>query len=382
MNLTSSELLRYSRHLNLPEFETSHQQKLKDAKVLVVGTGGLGAPLLQYLVAAGVGTIGLIDYDVIDISNLQRQVLFSTEDIGKSKTEVASEKLKALNPNINVLVYDEKLDSSNAMDIVAEFDVVADGTDNFPTRYLVNDACVLLKKVNVHASVFRFQGQVSVFNMPLKDGKRGPDYRDLFASPPPPEMVSSCAEGGVLGVLPGIMGSFQALEVIKVITGIGEVLSGKLLIIDTLTMNNNLLKFSKNPDNPVSGDNPSITQLIDYEEFCGHTAQKESPSEIDVSTLHDWSNKNSEEFQLIDVRETHEYEAGNINGETIPLSVLETMIDHISQDKKVVIHCKSGARSKKAISLLQKKYKFGNLYNLKGGILAWKDKYAPDLVVI
>lgn len=381
-DLSADEVLRYSRHLNLPDFSQSEQLKIKAASVLVVGTGGLGAPVLQYLTAAGVGTIGLIDFDVVDVSNLQRQVLFSTNDVGKSKVEVAEKRLKALNPHLNFVVYNEPLNSGNALEILKDFDIIADGTDNFPTRYLINDACVLLEKINVHASVFRYEGQVSVFNYPGQNGERGPNYRDLFANPPAPEFVSSCAEGGIIGVLPGILGSMQALEIIKIVIGKGQVLSGKVFIFDALSMHSRILSFDKNSKNPISGDNPTITALIDYEEFCGHNQQSEQHKAIDVVKLKEWLAVPGTEFQLIDVREKMEYETGNIDAESMPLSILESSVKNISKDKPVVIHCKSGARSKKAISLLSKKYGYTNLYNLTGGIVAWKEKYAPDLIVL
>ncbi|MEL6561126.1 MAG: molybdopterin-synthase adenylyltransferase MoeB [Bacteroidota bacterium] len=381
-DFSADELLRYSRHLNLPDFSQSEQLKLKSARVLVVGTGGLGAPVLQYLTAAGVGTIGLIDFDVVDVSNLQRQVLFSTNDVGKSKVEVAKRRLRALNPHLNFVVYNQPLNSENALEILEDFDIIADGTDNFPTRYLINDACVLLGKINVHASVFRYEGQVSVFNYPDQNGERGPNYRDLFANPPAPEFVSSCAEGGIIGVLPGILGSMQALEILKIIIGKGQILSGKIFIFDALSMHSRVLGFKKNAENPISGENPTITELIDYEEFCGHNQQSEQHRAIDVAKLQEWLAGSPVEFQLIDVRETTEYEVGNIGAESMPLSVLESLTEKIATDRPVVIHCKSGARSKKAISLLSKKYGYANLYNLTGGILAWKEKYAPDLIVL
>lgn len=380
--LSSQELLRYSRHLNLPDFGIAEQQKLNSAKVLVVGTGGLGSPVLQYLTAVGIGTIGLIDFDVVDLSNLQRQVLFTTDDVGKSKVFVAEKRLKAINPHIHFTTYNEALNNGNAIEIIKDFDIIVDGTDNFPTRYLINDACVLLNKVNVHASVFRYEGQVSVFNFQNNDGSRGPNYRDLFPKPPAPEFVSSCAEGGILGVLPGILGSIQALEVIKIIINNGETLSGRLFIFDAKSLNTRILKFNKNPENPISGDNPSITSLIDYKDFCGHNnSQTENLLSVNVETLKEWQQNDPYGYQLIDVREAHEYTLGNISGDLLPLSDLENLIDKISQEKKVVVHCKSGARSRKAITLLTKKYKLKKLYNLEGGIVAWKNKYDPDLSV-
>ncbi|MEM8896179.1 MAG: molybdopterin-synthase adenylyltransferase MoeB, partial [Bacteroidota bacterium] len=268
MKLTNQELVRYSRHLNLPNFGIETQQKLKDSKVLVVGTGGLGAPLLQYLTAAGVGTIGVVDFDTVDETNLQRQVLFDTNDINQPKTAVAIRKLSAQNPGINFIEHNVRLDSSNALEIIKGYDVVADGTDNFQTRYLVNDACVLLDKVNVYASIFQFEGQVSVFNYTFPNGEKGPNYRDLFPTPPPPGMVPSCAEGGVLGVLPGIVGSLQASETIKVLTGMGEPLAGKLFLFDALGFSTRTMNVRKEASNPISGDKPTITGLIDYDEFC------------------------------------------------------------------------------------------------------------------
>lgn len=373
MEFSKQELERYSRHLIIPEFNIEGQRKLKKAKVLIVGTGGLGAPLLQYLAAAGVGTLGLVDFDVVEDSNLQRQVLFTVNDIGRSKTDAAQEKIKALNPHIEVKVHNTRLTSKNALDIIKEYDVVADGTDNFPTRYLVNDACVILRKPNVYASIFRFDGQVSVFNHTDLNGNTGPNYRDLFPSPPPPGLVPSCAEGGVLGVLPGIMGSLQASEVIKLITGIGTPLSGRLFLFDALSFKTTTLKISKNK-NALP-----ITELIDYESFCGIATKEESQSvpEITVEELKTLRD-NQEDFQLIDVREAYEYEIANLEGKLIPLKELEGKISDIRSDKKVVVHCRSGARSAEAVQQLQT-YGFENVYNLKGGILAWAEQIDPEM---
>lgn len=379
MELSPQELNRYSRHLILPSFGKEAQLKLKHSKVLVVGTGGLGAPLLQYLTAAGVGTIGLVDFDVVDESNLQRQVLFSTEDVGKPKSGTAMAKLKAQNPHINFVEYNTKLTSENALEIIKEYDVVADGTDNFPTRYLVNDACVLLGKTNVYASIFQFEGQVSVFNAKTKEG-RGPNYRDLFPTPPPPGMVPSCAEGGVLGVLPGIIGSIQASEVIKVVAEIGTPLIGKLFVFDVLDFSTRKLNVQKNPENPISGENPTITKLIDYEEFCG-LKPTNSIKSISVEELKNMQDTN-EDFVLIDVREPYEYESANLSGILMPKDEVEDRVAEIPKDKKVVIHCKSGARSSNTIFMLQEKNGYTNLYNLTGGILAWKTKYAPEMLVL
>jgi len=375
VEFSKEELERYSRHLIIPEFNIKGQRKLKQAKVLVVGTGGLGSPLLLYLTAAGVGEIGILDFDVVDESNLQRQVLFTVDDVGKSKAETAKKRLQKLNPHIKLNVYNTQLTSENALEIIKDYDVVADGTDNFPTRYLVNDACVLLGKVNVYASIFRFEGQVSVFNHKDAEGVRGPNYRDLFPSPPPPGLVPSCAEGGVIGVLPGILGSLQASEVIKVISGVGDPLSGRLFLIDTLTFETRTLKLHKQKKSDP------ITELIDYDHFCGigtETIEKEEVKEVSVKDLEAMFN-NGNGFQLIDVRETYEYEIANIGGELIPLAEIENAIEKISSEKKVVVHCRSGVRSAKAIKTLEKKYGFSNLYNLKGGILAWAHEIDHDM---
>ena len=375
MELSTEEKIRYGRHLSLPQFGLKSQQKLRDSKVLVVGTGGLGAPLLQYLTAAGVGTIGVVDFDTIESSNLQRQVLFGVSDVGKKKTTTAIQKLKQQNPGVEFVEYDEMLTSSNARKIIRKYDVVADGTDNFPTRYLVNDACVLEDKPNVYASIFRFEGQASVFNY-----EDGPNYRDLFPNPPPPGMVPSCAEGGVLGVLPGIMGSMQASEVIKVLAGIGQPLSGSLFLFDALGFTTQTVNFKKNPENPLNGDRPTITELIDYDEFCGLN-KKTGTKTMEVEELKDWMEQGNK-FTLIDVREEYEFDAANLNGILVPLSDLENRLSSIPKNGKTIIHCKSGARSASAIKLLESKYGYTNLVNLEGGILAWKEKFDPDLLVI
>lgn len=380
VTFSKDELERYSRHLIIPEFNIEGQRKLKAAKVLVVGTGGLGSPMLLYLAAAGVGTIGIIDFDVVDDSNLQRQVLYSVDDVGVPKVEAAKKRIQALNPHINIVVHETMLTSQNALDIVKDYDVVADGTDNFPTRYLVNDACVLLGKTNVYASIFRFEGQVSVFNYTDKEGNVGPNYRDLFPSPPPPGLVPSCAEGGVIGVLPGIVGSLQANEVIKVITGVGEPLSGRLFIFDALSFITRTLKIYRDEENPLNGKNPTITELIDYQQFCG-IPQKSEEKNVKEITVKELANmvKNNADFQLIDVREPYEYDIANIKGELIPLAQVEESYNKINSDKQVVVHCRSGKRSADAIELLEKKYGFKNLYNLKGGILAWADEIDNSL---
>jgi adenylyltransferase/sulfurtransferase len=355
------------------------QQKLKKAKVLVIGSGGLGSPVLLYLAAAGVGTIGIVDFDVVDDSNLQRQVLFGIDEIGKPKVEAARRRIEALNPYIRLHLYNTHLNSSNALGIFKDYDVIADGTDNFPTRYLVNDAAVLLGKPNVYASIFQFEGQVSVFNYTDSKGNTGPNYRDLYPTPPPPGLVPSCAEGGVLGVLPGIIGSLQALEVIKVITGVGETLSGRFYIFDALNFENRTFNIRRREDNPINGKNPTITALIDYEQFCGMRAVEEKAlKEITAKELYDWQVK-GEKFQLIDVREPHEYDIVNIGGELIPLATVSDNAGRIDTERKVVVHCKMGGRSAKAIRELEEKFGFTNLYNLKGGILSYIDEVQPEL---
>lgn len=356
---SKEELARYNRHILIPNFGIAAQQKLKEAKVLVIGSGGLGSPLLLYLAAAGVGTIGIVDFDVVDESNLQRQVLFTVDDIGKSKAETAARNLAQLNPLIKLIPHNTKLTSANALGIMRPYDVVADGTDNFPTRYLVNDACVLLGKPNVYASVFRFEGQVSVFNY-----NNGPNYRDLYPTPPPPGTIPDCAEGGVLGVLPGIIGSLQALEVIKLITGMGEILAGKFYLFDALSFTGRSFQIEKT--------NVEIKELIDYEAFCGITTNQIAMKEITVRQLREWQ-ETGKEFQLIDVREPNEYADANMGAELIPLATVTNNTDKIRKDIDVVVHCRSGVRSANAIKELEK-LGYDNLYNLKGGILAYQEE--------
>ncbi len=372
---SKEELERYSRHLIIPEFNIEGQRKLKESKVLVVGSGGLGSPLLLYLTAAGVGTIGIVDFDVVDETNLQRQVLFSVDDVGRPKVEAAIERLRGLNPHINFVAHNTRLTSDNALEIISDYQAVADGTDNFPTRYLVNDACVILEKTNVYASIFRFEGQVSVFNYKDQNQQVGPNYRDLFPTPPPPGLVPSCAEGGVIGVLPGIIGSLQANEVLKVLTGIGEPLNGRLFLFDALTFETRTLKIHKDPSQEP------VEKLIDYEDFCGISNDNNSTmkvKEIDVIAFEKLKNS-STPFQLIDVREPYEYEIAHMNGELIPLGQIEEVVDRIASDKQVIVHCRSGVRSAQAIEKLEKKYGFTNLYNLKGGILAYADQVDSTL---
>ena len=377
MTLSDQEKLRYSIHLNLPMFGLEVQEKLKNSKVLVVGTGGLGAPLLQYLTAVGVGTIGVVDFDVVDESNLQRQVLFGSHDIGKSKTSVAIAKLKLQNPFVTFLEFNVKLEASNALAIIEQFDAVADGTDNFPTRYLVNDACVLTGKPNIYASIYRFEGQVSVFNWINNEGLLGPNYSDIFPTQPPPGMVRNCAEGGVLGVLPGIIGSIQASEVIKVLTGIGAPLSGKLFLFDVLDFSTRVLNIKRDPLNPLNGIIPSITELIDYEEFCGlkqlTTIEVLAPQDLHRRILE------GEALCLIDVREEEEFHQANIGGKWIPLNEIERRFDEIPKSGTVVLICKSGQRSATAIRRLIDQQGYQNLCNLEGGLIAWKRVISPDL---
>ncbi|SHJ43309.1 adenylyltransferase and sulfurtransferase [Reichenbachiella agariperforans] len=370
---SKAELERYSRHLIIPEFNIEGQRKLKEAKVLVVGSGGLGSPVLLYLAAAGVGHIGIVDFDVVDDSNLQRQVLFTVEDVGQSKAATAKTRLEKLNPFIEFTVHDTALTSDNALEIFKDYDVIADGTDNFATRYLVNDACVILDKVNVYASIFRFDGQLSVFNYVDKTGVRGPHYRDLFPSPPPPGLVPSCAEGGVMGVLPGMIGTMQANEVIKVITGIGEPLSGRLFLFDTLSFETRTMKIRKNPNTAP------VTELIDYEFFCGsgHEEQEEPVREITAVQLKEWKDTNKA-FQLIDVREPYEFDIANIGGTLIPQNQIEAQLDQIQKDQDVVLYCRSGNRSADVLRTLKAKG-YGNLYNLQGGILSWAEQIDPEM---
>jgi len=384
IKFSKEELERYSRHLIIPEFNIEGQKKLKNARVLVVGTGGLGAPLLLYLTAAGVGTIGIVDFDVVDTSNLQRQVLFTTADVGRPKVEAARERLSALNPFVHFEIFNQRLDSSNALELISKFDIVADGTDNFPTRYLVNDATVLTGKVNVFASIFRFEGQASVFNYRYPDGTRGPNYRDLFPTPPPPGLVPSCAEGGVLGVLPGILGSLQANEVIKVITGVGEPLAGRLFQFDASEFNTRIFKLTKDPDNPLTGENPTQKELIDYEFFCNLNPQitavesNDHVKEITVNTLQDWINS-GKDFQLIDVREPYEHDIANLGGQLIPKNEILHHLSDLNPEKDIVIYCRSGKRSHDVISQLHQHTHIKSLFNLKGGILAWAKEIDPSI---
>ncbi len=368
--LSAQEHRRYARHLSLPDFGVEAQERLKAARVLVIGAGGLGSPLLQYLVAAGVGTIGIVDHDIVDESNLQRQVLYTTADVGTPKVQAAAKRLRAQNPFVKFDLYQEQLTRKNAIDIISRYAIVADGTDNFPTRYLVNDACVKLGKVNVFASIFQYKGQLSVFNYQDENGERGPNFRDLFPKPPPAGSVPSCAEGGVIGVLPGIMGSLQANEVIKIAAGIGQPLSGKLLMLDAATLQANVLKLSKNPENTIRAEQAEEIQLIDYDAFCGIIPA----NAINSISAEELINRLAagEDIQIIDVREPMEYQLNNMGGFNIPLSEFQTRLAEVRHDIPVVIHCRSGQRSKQAIEQL-KHLQLTNVLNLDGGIRAWKE---------
>lgn len=368
--LNKEELIRYNRQIILPDFGIEGQEKLKSSSVLVIGAGGLGIPNLSYLAAAGVGRIGLVEFDEISLSNLQRQVMYKTNQAGESKGKSAVKMIQELNPNVSVDYFETRLDAENALEIIGDFDLVVDGSDNLPTRYLVNDACVLLGKPLVYAAVFRYEGQVSVFNALRKDGSRGPNYRDLFPTPPPPEMVPSCNEGGVFGALTGIIGAMQANEAIKLLAGLGIRLDGRLFLFDSQYFTARFLNIKSNSENPVSGDHPTITELIDYEAFCGLSEVENEADEITVQELHQMIKSGNAPF-ILDVREPYEYAISNLNGLNIPLSNLENEIGQLSQNETIIIHCKSGQRSLKALEFL-KKEGFSKIKNLKGGILAWQ----------
>jgi sulfur-carrier protein adenylyltransferase/sulfurtransferase len=371
--LSKEEIMRYSRHLIMPEVGMEGQLKLKQAKVLCIGTGGLGAPLGLYLAAAGVGRIGLVDFDKVDLTNLQRQILFDTKDIGRPKIEAATNRLRDLNPDIQIDTFETRLTSENALDILKDYDIVVDGTDNFPTRYLVNDACVILGKPNVYGSIFRFEGQITIFAYP-----GGPCYRCLYPEPPPPGLVPSCAEGGVLGVLPGIVGAIQAAETLKLIIGKGESLVGRLLLFDALAMRFRELKLRKNPECTVCGEHPTITKLIDYEEFCGIRGEESaSPAQATVPEISPRELKSrldrGDDLFVLDVREPHEYQICNLGGHLIPLGELSRRVNELDSSREIVAHCRSGKRSAEAVEFLRTAG-FRKVLNLKGGILAWSDE--------
>jgi adenylyltransferase/sulfurtransferase len=375
--LSKDEILRYSRHLIMPEVGMEGQLKLKNASVCLIGTGGLGAPLGLYLAAAGIGRIGLVDFDVVDFTNLQRQVIHGTKDVGRKKLDSAADSMLDINPFLKIDRHEVALTSENALQILKDYDIVVDGTDNFPTRYLVNDACVLLKKPNVYGSIFRFEGQATVFAY-----EGGPCYRCLYPEPPPPGLVPSCAEGGVLGILPGTIGLIQATETVKLILGIGQPLKGRLLLYDALGMKFRELKLRRNPECPVCGDNPTIHELIDYQQFCGIPAQPAAPEFVE-GDLEPGEVKaridRGDDFVLIDVREPHEYQICNIPyAKLIPLGQLPKRLNELNPDDEIVAHCKSGMRSAKAVELL-KQSGFRKVRNMKGGILAWSDKVDPTV---
>jgi adenylyltransferase/sulfurtransferase len=353
------------------------QLKLARAKVLMIGAGGLGAPLGLYLAAAGVGRLGVVDFDVVDFTNLQRQITFSTNDVGRPKIQAAKERLAGVNPQIRIDTYETRLTSSNALDLFRDYDIIVDGTDNFPTRYLVNDACVLLNKPNVYGSIFRFEGQTTVFHYP-----GGPCYRCLYPEPPPPGLVPSCAEGGVLGVLPGIVGSLQAMETIKLILGIGEPLAGRLLLFDALGMRFRELRLRRNPSCPVCGDHPTIHELIDYEEFCGIRGEEFVPVTTGIPEITPRELKarldRGDDLFILDVREPHEFQICNLNGTLIPLGELPKRASELDSSREIVAHCRSGKRSADAVQFLQQAG-FRKIWNLKGGILAWSDEVDPSV---
>ncbi len=376
-SLSKEEILRYSRHLIMPEVGMDGQLKLKNAKVALIGTGGLGAPLGMYLAAAGVGRIGLVDFDVVDFTNLQRQVIHGTKDVGRKKLDSAADTMLDINPFVEIDRFETALSSENALQILKDYDLVVDGTDNFPTRYLVNDACVLLKKPNVYGSIFRFEGQATVFAYP-----GGPCYRCLYPEPPPPGLVPSCAEGGVLGILPGVIGLIQATETVKLILGTGEPLVGRLLLYDALGMRFRELKLRRNPDCPVCGDHPTIHELIDYQQFCGVPNQPHEPvaMEGDIEPLEVKAKiDRGDPFVLIDVREPHEYQICRIPyARLIPLGDLPKRVNELDSADEIVAHCKSGVRSAKAVDFL-KQAGFKKVRNMKGGILAWSEKVDPSV---
>ena len=378
--LSNAEVARYSRHLIMPEVGMEGQLKLKAASVLCIGAGGLGSPVAMYLAAAGVGRIGIVDFDVVDYSNLQRQVIHGTPDVGRPKLDSARDSLHAINPEVHVETHEVALSSSNALELLSGYDVIVDGTDNFPTRYLVNDACVLLGKPNAYGSIFRFEGQVSVFA-----AKDGPCYRCLYPEPPPPGLVPSCAEGGVLGILPGVVGTIQATEAVKLLMGVGEPLIGRFLVYDALRMRFRELKLRRDPDCPVCGDNPSVTELIDYEQFCGVTpaasAADSSAGADDDATVEQLKARidSRDGVFILDVREPQEYQICAIPGSTlIPLGELPSRLHELEGRGEMIVHCKSGARSAKAVKLLRDAG-FAQAKNLRGGILRWIDAVDPSL---
>jgi adenylyltransferase/sulfurtransferase len=384
IQLSPEEVRRYSRHLIMPEVGMAGQKKLKAAKVLLIGTGGLGSPTSMYLAAAGVGTLGLVDYDVVDLTNLHRQIIHGTKDIGRSKLDSARETLADINPHVVIKQYNVPLSSDNALEIIADYDIVIDGTDNFPTRYLVNDACVMAGKLNVYGSIYRFEGQVSVFGAP-----DGPCYRCIFPEPPPPGLVPSCAEGGVLGILPGTIGTLQATEAIKLILGAGEPLIGRMLLYDALDMTWDTIKVKKNPACPVCGDHPTVTELIDYEQFCGVPAHDHSTFNtaddfrpVPAITVRELKARldAGENLFLLDVREPHEADISTFGGTLIPKDVVRQRLNEIPRDVPVVVYCRSGSRSATVVRWLEDEH-YTNAVNLAGGINAWAREIDPSLMI-
>jgi molybdopterin/thiamine biosynthesis adenylyltransferase/rhodanese-related sulfurtransferase len=375
MQLSNDEVRRYSRHLILPEVGLAGQKKICSTSVLCIGAGGLGSPIAMYLAAAGIGKIGLVDFDAVDFSNLQRQIIHGTEDVGRPKTQSAKETINGINPNVDVVIHPVRISSENALDIIGQYDIVVDGTDNFPTRYLTNDACVLLKKANAYGSIFRFEGQASVFAPHLG----GPCYRCLYPEPPPPGMVPSCAEGGVLGVLPGIIGCIQATEILKLALGKGSSLIGRLLLFNALDMKFRELKLRRDPQCPLCGESPTITQLVDYEQFCGITPEPSvaagpNPDEVTVQQMRQALKDPSLGIKVLDVREPDEYEIAHIDGvPLIPLGQLPQRFTELDPNQTIYIHCKSGIRSLKAVGFL-KEQGFKYVKSVKGGISAWSDE--------
>ncbi|MBI2915406.1 MAG: molybdopterin-synthase adenylyltransferase MoeB [Elusimicrobia bacterium] len=380
MPLTNEQIQRYSRHLIMPEVGVDGQEKLLQAKILLIGAGGLGSPLGLYLSAAGVGTLGIVDFDVVDFSNLQRQIIHRTEDVGRLKVDSAKERISGINPETTVNAYPTKLSSDNILDILKMYDLVIDGTDNFPTRYLVNDACVFAKKPLIYGSIFRFDGQVSVFKTP-----EGPCYRCLYPEPPPPGMVPSCAEGGVLGILPGIIGVMQATEAIKIILGKGESLVGRLLLFNAMEMRFREVKIKRDPDCPVCGDHPTVRELIDYDQFCGLGRGQESASEtgpmeeVTVQELKNILDASGKKVTVLDVREPEEYSIVHLaDSKLIPLSALPTRVNELDTADEIYVHCKMGGRSARAVKIL-KGFGFKKVKNVQGGIDAWAREIDPTL---
>jgi adenylyltransferase/sulfurtransferase len=379
MQLSNDQIKRYSRHLILPEVGMAGQKRICSTSVLCIGAGGLGSPIAMYLAAAGVGRLGIVDFDTVDFSNLQRQILHETRDVGRPKAESAKETIKGINPDVEVVIHNTRLSSENALDIIRRYDIVVDGTDNFPTRYLTNDACVLLKKPNVYGSIFRFEGQASVFAPHLS----GPCYRCLYPEPPPPGMVPSCAEGGVLGVLPGIIGCIQATEILKLALGQGSPLVGRLLLFNALDMKFKELKLRRDPECPLCGEHPTIKELIDYEVFCGipqeQAAPAENPDEVSVREMKRALDNPKLNIRVVDVREPDEYEISHISGvPQIPLSVLGQRFTELDPNQQIYIHCKSGVRSLKALSFLREQG-FKHVKSVRGGINAWADEIDPSV---